>query len=698
MEVMLEKRALTDEQCLSLARHLTEILAAMEERSIAHCDLSAPNVILPGLVQPPTPSVQSTIELVDVEQLYAPSLDRPEALPGGSPGYAHKTAPSGLWSAKADRFAGAVLIAEMLGWCDARVRDAAWSENYFDPNEMQQETARFLTLSRVLHEQWGDKVAALFDQAWHSETLEDCATFGEWLITIPKTRQAVALAPVSAPIAQPRPADSLLARAAQFEQQGDLAGALEAYQMALTRVPPKDPLRAEITHIIANLEKRAGDDVQTRELISQAETLEQNGNWHAAATAYRAAIAQVSASLQAGKLRAALKRCKDEAELAEMFDAGVSAFQRGDAATARELLGGVVRQRPGYTRDGQHASTLIENTMQPENKRNIPDSAWIVGAVVLLFGLVLVCAGLFVFQTNQAQTTAIFIQPAVSPTQVRESTAPPPTNAPTWTPEPTSTTMPTPARTIATTPALRIGSTRISEKDGVTMVYVPAGEFLMGASSSDSQAASVEKPQHTVHLDSFWIDKYEVTNALYKKCVDAGRCSRPGETKSYTRSPYYGNSSYDNYPVIYVLWNDATAYCAWAGKRLPTEAEWEKAARGTDARTYPWGNNWDGTRLNSWDSTPRPGDTTAVGSYPSGASPYGALDMAGNVWEWVADWYGDNYYASSPRNNPKGPSSGQYRVLRGGSWGNGQFNVRASYRDGDFPDYRNDYVGLRCAQ
>jgi formylglycine-generating enzyme required for sulfatase activity/tRNA A-37 threonylcarbamoyl transferase component Bud32 len=228
------------------------------------------------------------------------------------------------------------------------------------------------------------------------------------------------------------------------------------------------------------------------------------------------------------------------------------------------------------------------------------------------------------------------------------------------------------------------------------MVSVLAGEFKMGSSDADRYASDDEKPQHTVYLDAFWIDKYEVTNALYKKCVDAGKCQSPNPTESYSRRWYYGISKFDNYPVIYVSWNDAKAYCEWAGKRLPTEAEWEKAARGTDGRIYPWGNAFDKNRLNS--SEGGRGDTTPVDSFPSGASPYGALDMAGNVWEWVADWHDSAYYTNSPRNNPKGPSSGQYRVLRGGAWNYNQYYVRAAYRIYNIPDLRNNYVGFRCAQ
>jgi formylglycine-generating enzyme required for sulfatase activity len=282
-------------------------------------------------------------------------------------------------------------------------------------------------------------------------------------------------------------------------------------------------------------------------------------------------------------------------------------------------------------------------------------------------------------------------QPTVTPTKVvagAPTTAVPtplPTNTPTLTPKPTDT-----PRSIVT-PTLGIGSTRIAPIDGATMVYVPAGEFVMGSNDYDD-----EKPPHTVYLDAFWIDKYEVTNALYKKCVDAGKCSPPSESKSYTRRSYYGNTQYDNYPVIYVTWENANQYCTWANKKLPTEAQWEKAARGTDGRIYPWGNTFDKNLLNSVEGGK--GDTTAVGSYPAGASPYGAMDMAGNVWEWVADWYDANYYKNSASRNPTGPTSGLYRVLRGGSWDSDSLVVRAAYRHLSVPVYRGSDVGFRCAQ
>jgi formylglycine-generating enzyme required for sulfatase activity len=244
-------------------------------------------------------------------------------------------------------------------------------------------------------------------------------------------------------------------------------------------------------------------------------------------------------------------------------------------------------------------------------------------------------------------------------------------------------------------PTLGIGSTQVSELDGMTMMYVSAGDSLIG---SDTFQRS-ERPPHTVYLDAFWIDQTEVTNGMYTQCVVDGACTPPAQSSSSARREYYGDPEYDDYPVIYVDWQQANAYCEWAGRRLPTEAEWEKAARGADGREYPWGDVAPEPTLLNYDGNV--GDTTAVGLYPDGASPYGVLDMMGNVLEWVSDCYGSGYYAHSPRQNPTGPATceHQHRVVRGScSWAKSvDQRIGAADRLNDLESTVYADRGFRCA-
>ena len=225
---------------------------------------------------------------------------------------------------------------------------------------------------------------------------------------------------------------------------------------------------------------------------------------------------------------------------------------------------------------------------------------------------------------------------------------------------------------------------------GIDMVLVPAGDFVMGG----EDRTDAEKPVHTVFLDTFYIDKYEVTNGRYQECVAAGVCQAPHSNRSRTRTNYYNDSAFFHYPVVYVSWQDAQTYCQFRGARLPTEAEWEKAARGTDGRTYPWGENLVCANANYRSCI---GDTQPVGAYKDGISPYGAFDMSGNVWEYVADWYDETYYISSPLENPEGPPKGTEVVLRGGGFETSQHGIKTYNRGANFPSSYNENDGFRCA-
>jgi eukaryotic-like serine/threonine-protein kinase len=340
---------------------------------------------------------------------------------------------------------------------------------------------------------------------------------------------------------------------------------------------------------------------------------------------------------------------------------------------------------------------------------------------VVLLGLVCVVGvGAFFLlrgqnRQNQAQQTVTALFAADTPLSLAEGTATP--AASTATPIVLSAS---PTSIPSAVPSPQIGATLVSPKDSMVLVYVPAGQFLMGSSSSDSNAEDDEHPQHTVYLDAFWIDRSEVTNAQFaefasqagyvtsaERANDVGggvidpasgsRTNTPGATWQHPHGPDSSRTGLDAHPVVQVSWIDASAYCQWAGRRLPSEAEWEKAARGSDGRLYPWGNQAaDNTLVNDSGSGDGWMQTAPVGSFPAGASPYGALDMAGNVWEWTADWYADTYYATSPAANPLGAASGQYRVFRGGGWSNTARRFRPANRGYTGGADHSDDIGFRC--
>jgi formylglycine-generating enzyme len=287
---------------------------------------------------------------------------------------------------------------------------------------------------------------------------------------------------------------------------------------------------------------------------------------------------------------------------------------------------------------------------------------------------------------------------------------------------PTVTTTKSPTQTPTSLPTYGIGDSRVNQHDGAEMVYVPAGAFLMGSDGYDA-----DEPQHRVFLDAYWIYKYPVTNDQFSAFIADTGYKTSGENfgwgwifegsgvrkanGAYWAAPEGIGSTIAGlgaHPVVQISYSDADTYCKWAGGRLPTEAEWEKAARGETGNTFPWGDGpvtdlranycdrncpCDWADRNQDDGFAR---TSPVGYYQDGASLYGAMDMAGNIWEWVSDWYKSNYYHQSPEENPLGPSYGDYRVIRGGSWVSQAKYLRSSYRYYSDPDDTSNDHGFRC--
>lgn len=263
---------------------------------------------------------------------------------------------------------------------------------------------------------------------------------------------------------------------------------------------------------------------------------------------------------------------------------------------------------------------------------------------------------------------------------------------------------------VATT-ALQVGASMIAAADGMMQLYVPAGTFLMGSTPADTDAGADEMPQREIYLDAFWIDRTEVSIAQYRRCVQAGACPPPLQNDAVTYEDYYGNAMFDDYPVVWVPWAAADAYCRWAGRQLPSEAQWEKAARGTEGALFPWGNSrpsastantcdlmcpygWADAGVDDGYAGPAP-----VEAFAAGISPNGALNMAGNVWEWTATFYDAAYYEAAPAENPTGPASGEEYLMRGGSWQDRAEFMRAAGRNRETQFPENLYnVGFRCVQ
>ncbi len=316
----------------------------------------------------------------------------------------------------------------------------------------------------------------------------------------------------------------------------------------------------------------------------------------------------------------------------------------------------------------------------PAGRRGFPRWALVVLPIIAILCLALGASGGLALMTS-LRTALVPATPTVSaatvaPTQPGETQLPPATEAQ----APTTDTPP--AAPTATAPA--------AATVPPNMLLLPAGAFQMGSAAG----AADEQPVHAVKLDAFFIDTFEVTNARYQACLNDGGCTALRQNGSETRGAYFANPEFNEFPVVSPTWDQARAYCLWdGGKRLPTEAEWEYAATGGDGRRFPWGNDFDANLVPS--SAP---DTVAIGSFPGNASPFGPLDMAGNVLEWVADVYDSNFYAESPEVNPQGPGAGADRVLRGGSFGTTNGAVYTTTRRFHLaPNTSEVDVGFRCA-
>lgn len=355
----------------------------------------------------------------------------------------------------------------------------------------------------------------------------------------------------------------------------------------------------------------------------------------------------------------------------------------------------------------------------------------IIGAAAILIAA-LIGISPQIFKTTIPPGMTIVATTTVTQTSTA-SLLPTQTLQPSLTPTASFTPTASSTPTASFTPTLTPLPTEITDSKGVLMRLIPEGKFTMGIDPNEASAkckkaspnanCSVsifenQSPAHSVYLDNFYIDKFEVTNFHYQECVIAEKCNVPLSVGSYLHDSYYDDPEFKNYPVTNVNWYMANTYCQWRGMRLPTEAEWEKAARGTDQRIYPWGNEFNGTFLNYCDENCKLGqaykafndgaeDTSPVGNYPQGISPYGVFDMAGNVAEWVSDSYQADYYATLTPDviNPLGPEASDLKVIKGGAWNFGVPSLLTTTRSNRHADGSagsvavsiTSHLGFRCA-
>lgn len=528
-EIVMHRQPISRGQSLLVAENLVSLLAVMEQNNLAHCDLSGSNVIVNLDAQHVTGNGDSSLALIDLEDLYAPGLTLPEKLPAGSIGYAHRSSGDGVWSPEADRFAGAVLLAEILGWCDELVRAAACGEQYYDPDELQENSDRYQLLCSVLTTRWGDQIVAAFKRIWFCSNLSDCLPMAEW---------------------------------AQLLQ-------VDVPEIKIPAQVLNSPHEPELAKL---------DQKQLGSLVSHL------------SAAYKIAPTFVE----------------------DVYQQAVN-HQR------------IIKTPPYYEPSQEKVKVIdLENKVRKKSQY--------------------ICIDREVRNKQNSQEPDIY-------------------------------------------------SINLYNDVFLEFVHVPAGPFLMGSSSQDSDAEEDEKPIHEVWLDDYWIGRTPITKKQFGLFV-------------VERVLFRGRFAYDptlaEHPVTKITWKNAKQYCDWASEvsglsiGLPTEAQWEKAARGTERRIFPWGNQAPNHSLANFDGILN--GTCPVGTFKQAndLSIYGALDLAGNVYEWIADRYGENYYQVSPKTNPENSEVSDFRVLRGGSWSGDFSTLRAARRDSQWPNERNDDIGFRC--
>lgn len=747
-EIVVGRDILQTESALASAQMLAETLVGMEERGLAHCDLSGPNLILlPG----------GGIELVDLEEMYAPDLVRPKALPGGSPGYAHRTAPEGLWREEADRFAGAVLIAEILGWAEEKIREQAWGEGYFQPEDMGANCERFHLLCNVLR-RWDPALKDLFEAAWFSDTLAGCPTFTEWMAAQPDGKPAPAEAADSLqlPMAGVEPGlrDEPEKTGKVLEERGPDPW------MCMVCGKQVDAAEEMCPYCEQGEQPAANAWAESREESDESDMVQGAAQDRAIRTVLPPWIWGLIVPVLALGLFGLVRMLSTQ-----------GAEEPGAVSPAVETLP-AARDIEGFPSEtpGDEVAEMVEPEASPSPLPAEPvlytvqegDSLWDIAES---FGVDLE----LLLEVNNLSSDSALVpgdvlvippwDPAVYPDVTQAAGYQLEDNPVQYVVQEGDTlaiisvifnvpvqelltynnldngsnlfvgqVLLVPQRATASTPMggeaveeQSAGSSMFSDVGGMEMVYIPSGSFIMGASENDVAAAflmcyqyhsscpderfSPAAPQHGVYLDGYWIGKTEVTKEMYiaflieegigEADVEPWLDTENGLARiEYVDGSWESASGFEQSPVVKVTWYGAEAYCEWAGGRLPTEAEWEHAARGNDGRRYPWGNWQPSCSLANYH--PCVGYPVQVGSYPAGASPYGVLDMAGNVEEWVLDWYDPDFYTISPGENPAGPVSGTRRGLRDSSWFFNPYPLFSFLRGSSDPVYNSTEIGFRC--